>query len=223
MSVAATSFNVEAASKISGVSKRQVQYWDKAGLVAPSVQAARGRGSRRRYSFEDLLDLRVIARLRETGLSLQKVCKVVAHLHRHHRELRRPLAQHRLVTDGATVFRILDDTNAVEDLLQGGQVVVFVINLTSVWNETQSGLARISDPRAFEVRHGGKNYAVTLTPDLEDGGWVAECPSLPGCISQGDTLAEAKRMIREAIFAWLAAVAHERRDTGRGIAQRSRR
>ena len=46
---------------------------------------------------------------------------------------------------------------------------------------------------------------VTLYPDREDGGWVAEVPSLPGCVSQGETRDEALANVREAIEAWIAA------------------
>ena len=46
---------------------------------------------------------------------------------------------------------------------------------------------------------------VVLHPDAEDGGWVAEVPSLPGCISQGETREEALRNIREAIEQWIDA------------------
>jgi len=45
---------------------------------------------------------------------------------------------------------------------------------------------------------------VLLYPDLQDGGYVAEVPSLPGCISQGDTKAEAIANIRAAITLWVA-------------------
>ena len=41
-----------------------------------------------------------------------------------------------------------------------------------------------------------------LYPDPEDGGWVAEVPSLPGCISEGATREEAILNIREAIETW---------------------
>ena len=46
---------------------------------------------------------------------------------------------------------------------------------------------------------------VIVYPDQEDGGWVCEVPSLPGCVSQGDTKEEALRTIREAIDAWQEA------------------
>ena len=44
---------------------------------------------------------------------------------------------------------------------------------------------------------------VILSPDHEDGGWVAEVPSLPGCLSEGDTREEALQNIRDAIATWI--------------------
>jgi antitoxin HicB len=44
---------------------------------------------------------------------------------------------------------------------------------------------------------------VILYPDHEDGGWVAEVPSLPGCISQGETREEALENVRDAITTWI--------------------
>jgi predicted RNase H-like HicB family nuclease len=44
---------------------------------------------------------------------------------------------------------------------------------------------------------------VILYPDHEDGGWVAEVPSLPGCISQGETREDALNNVRDAIETWI--------------------
>jgi predicted RNase H-like HicB family nuclease len=60
-------------------------------------------------------------------------------------------------------------------------------------------------------------YPVILTPDLEDGGYTAECPSIPGCVSEGDTVEEAMRNIRDAIEGCLAVL----REKGEPIPQPS--
>jgi len=52
-------------------------------------------------------------------------------------------------------------------------------------------------------------YPVVLTPDLEDGGFVAECPAIPGCVSEGDTVEEALANIRDAIEGCLAVLQEE--------------
>jgi predicted RNase H-like HicB family nuclease len=57
------------------------------------------------------------------------------------------------------------------------------------------------------LRVRGRIYRAVLTPDLKAGGYTVRVPSLPGCFSEGDTLAEAKGMAREAIALWLAVAA----------------
>jgi predicted RNase H-like HicB family nuclease len=66
------------------------------------------------------------------------------------------------------------------------------------------------------VRVRGREYRVILTPDLEAGGYAIRVPELPGCFSEADTIAEARRMAREAIALWLDA------DGGRRKASRAR-
>ncbi|MBI5497411.1 MAG: type II toxin-antitoxin system HicB family antitoxin [Deltaproteobacteria bacterium] len=53
------------------------------------------------------------------------------------------------------------------------------------------------------------SFPVVLTPDVEDGGFLATCPIIPGCISQGDTREEALANIREAIALCLKCQAEE--------------
>jgi predicted RNase H-like HicB family nuclease len=55
------------------------------------------------------------------------------------------------------------------------------------------------------LRVRGRIYRAVLTPDLKVGGYTVEVPDLPGCITEGGTLAEAKRMAREAVEGWLSA------------------
>jgi predicted RNase H-like HicB family nuclease/DNA-binding transcriptional MerR regulator len=190
-------YNVDTVVKLAEVTARQVRYWDTSGLLRPSLHKARGRGSRRLYSFEDLVELRTVARLLQAGISLQKVRRVATHI-RQVRDVDRPLARLRFLTDGEGVFVPSDDTKRWEDLLRGGQVV-WIVPLDDVWRDTEAAVRRIGEPSSGTVRVGAKTYDVTFEPDLEDGGWVAECPALPGCVSQGETLAEARKMIRDAI------------------------
>ena len=67
------------AKEIVGVSQRCLEYWDERGLVRPSIRKAKGKGTERRYSYEDLVALSVLKRLRDTGLSLQKVIIHLTH------------------------------------------------------------------------------------------------------------------------------------------------
>ena len=53
--------------------------------------------------------------------------------------------------------------------------------------------------REYMVNVLKRSFKVILHPDLEDGGYWIECPELPGCSSQGDSVEEALDMIRDAI------------------------
>lgn len=59
----------------------------------------------------------------------------------------------------------------------------------------------------------GRGYKAVLTPDLAAGGYTVEVPELPGCITEGDDLAEAKRMAKDAIELWLSVAEPQRART----------
>ena len=73
-------FNTSAVSKITGLSKRQIDYWDTSHFIKPSVREAAGQGSTRLYSFNDLIQLKVARTLLGTGISLQTIRKAVWYL-----------------------------------------------------------------------------------------------------------------------------------------------
>ena len=80
-----------------GITYRQLDYWARTGLVEPSVRAAHGSGSQRRYSFRDILVLKVVKRLLDTGISLQQIRAAVQHLRDRGTE---DLTQVTLMSDG---------------------------------------------------------------------------------------------------------------------------
>jgi DNA-binding transcriptional MerR regulator len=121
--------------KIVGITYRQLDYWARTGLVVPSVQEAKGSGSQRLYSFDDLVELRVIKRLLDTGVSLQRVREAVEELRRRGHS---PVDV-TLVSDGASVY-MLDEERQVVDLLARGQGV-FAIALGPVIAELRGDVA----------------------------------------------------------------------------------
>ena len=121
-----------------GITYRQLDYWARTGLVEPSVRPARGSGSQRLYGFRDILVLRVVKRLLDTGISLQQIRSAVAYLREHGAT---DLAQVTLMSDGASVYACTSPDEVV-DLLQGGQGV-FGIALGRVWQEVEGTLAEL--------------------------------------------------------------------------------
>jgi DNA-binding transcriptional MerR regulator len=131
------------ACSAAGISYRQLDYWARTGLVEPSVRAAHGSGSQRLYSFRDILVLKVVKRLLDTGISLQQIRAAVQHLRDHGTE---DLAQVTLMSDGVSVYECTS-ADEVVDLLAGGQGV-FGIALGRVWREVQGDLAVLPAVRA---------------------------------------------------------------------------
>lgn len=203
--------NAKTACRITGLSYRQLDYWDRTHFIKPSLQEAKGTGSARLYAFVDLIQLRVARMLREKGISLQKIRRCLTYLKKHAPEVEKPLAQLRLLTDGDSIFVLTKDPKVMVDTLKGGQFV-FSLALGEIVAEVRGKVAELGAERTYKVKVGGQDYVVELQPDLEDGGYVAECPSLPGCVSQGDTIEEALSMIRDAIRGHLAVLRQEKRE-----------
>lgn len=119
-------FTAHQATKFTGCTSRQLRYWDRSGLVTPSVQETGGiPGVPRLYSFRDLIALRVVKSLLDGGMSLQKVRKAWDYLERQ-ADLADHLAEIKLVTDGQSIFKICRRDGEVLDALREGQMAFFV-------------------------------------------------------------------------------------------------
>jgi len=205
-----TGFGARAVLALTGISYRQLDHWARTGLVHASVRKAAGRGSRRVYSFSDLVALRVVGQLRETGLSVQTIRKAVTYLKRHADQ---PLSMLNLIGLGKKVFALTDDPTKLVEATASGEVVL-TISVESLSRHLEQGVTRISAPLTVAVRARGQAYQAVFTPDLEAGGYSVEVPELPGCITEGGDLAEAKRMTKDAIELWLS-VAEPQKVRGR--------
>lgn len=80
---AGTGYSGTRAAKIVGISYRQLDYWARTGLIEPSHTPAAGSGSRRAYTYRDLLELRVIKSLLDAGIKLESVRLVFEYLRDH--------------------------------------------------------------------------------------------------------------------------------------------
>jgi predicted RNase H-like HicB family nuclease len=209
--------NAKTACGITGLSYRQLDYWDRTHFIKPSLQEARGTGSARLYSFADLVQLRVAKMLRDKGISLQKIRRCLSYLKKQAPEVQKPLARLHFLTDGESVFVLTKDPQVMVDTLRGGQFVLSLA-LGEIAEEMRGKVAELGSHRTYKVTVGGKDYTVILQPELEDGGYIVECPALPGCASQGDTVEEALSMIRDAIRGHLAILRKEEKTKSRQVA-----
>ena len=200
-------YGAKVAQEITGITYRQLDYWATTGLVGSSIREAAGRGSRRVYSFEDLVALRVVARLRAAGVSLAAVRRAVAYVTRH---TDRPLSTLALIPQGKSVFVLTEDRSKMIEASSHGQVVI-TIDVEPIVKKLRAEVTEIGAPRRIDVRVRGRVFEAVCTPDLEAGGYAVAVPELPGCLTEGDSIPEARRMVREAIGLWLDADATPRR------------
>jgi DNA-binding transcriptional MerR regulator len=135
-----------------GITYRQLDYWARTGLVEPTVRAAAGSGSQRLYGFRDILVLKVVKRLLDTGVSLQNIRAAVQHLHERGID---DLAQITLMSDGASVYECTS-ADEVIDLVQGGQGV-FGIAVGRVVREVEGSLAVLPSERPAADAAGPAN------------------------------------------------------------------
>lgn len=196
--VIAMNFNTKTVSKLIGITNRQVDYWDKTHFIKPSAQEAAGYGSARLYSFADLIRLKVAKTLRDKGISLQKIRKSLSYLKTHMPDVENPLSDLKFLTDGETIFVLTKDLQEIVDTLKNGQLI-FSVSLGTIIDELRGEVKTLHDSRKYEVKAMKRKYQVILHADTEDGGYWVECPDIPGCVSQGDTIEEALEMIKDAI------------------------
>lgn len=126
------------ACSAASITYRQLDYWARTGLVEPSIRPAYGSGSQRLYGFRDIVVLKIVKRLLDTGVSLQNIRTAVQHVRSRGRG---DLAQMTLMSDGATVYECCSPDEVV-DLLQGGQGV-FGIAVGVVWKDVEGALAQL--------------------------------------------------------------------------------
>ncbi len=138
-----TGYRGPTACKAAGITYRQLDYWARTGLVEPSVRSATGSGTQRLYGFRDILVLKVVKRLLDTGVSLQQIRVAIQTLRLRGVE---DLAQITLMSDGASVYECTSPDEVI-DLLQGGQGV-FGIAVGRVWREVEGTLAQLPSERA---------------------------------------------------------------------------
>ena len=128
--------------KIVGISYRQLDYWARTELATPSIQPAQGSGTQRLYSFEDLVELKLIKNLLDAGVSLQRVREAITYL----RELGHDLAGVTLVSDGRSIYACTSP-DQVFDLLRRGQGV-FGIAIDPVLEELRGSVSQLRPAEA---------------------------------------------------------------------------
>ncbi len=104
-----------------GITYRQLDYWARTGLIQPSIQTARGSGSQRLYDFSDIVQLKVVKKLLDAGMSLKKI-RTAMDILRAQLQSENPLSDVTLLSDGTTIYAA-HSPSEVFDVFQQGQGV----------------------------------------------------------------------------------------------------
>jgi len=133
--------------RVVGISYRQLDYWARTGLVTPSVREAGGSGTQRLYSFQDLVLLKVIKRLLDAGVSLQRIRQAVDYLRDNMKRAPQGIT---LMSDGTSIYACESEEEII-DLVKRGQGV-FAIALDAVWADLSGTLQAEPAPALARAR-----------------------------------------------------------------------
>lgn len=146
--------------KIVGITYRQLDYWARTDLLRPSISEAKGSGTQRVYSYRDLLELKVIKRLLDAGISLQSARRALEVLRRSGSDV----ATANLVLNGSQSV-LATSGEEIVDLLKGGQGVLNIVPLAGVVQELDAAITELAPrPAATE-------------PAVDDGGGLPRAGS----------------------------------------------
>jgi DNA-binding transcriptional MerR regulator len=125
------------AAEIVGISYRQLDYWARTDLIRPSVADAAGSGSRRQYSYRDLLELKVVKSMLDAGIKLESVRTAFEYLREN---LGEDVASARLVIGGGRAVLVKDDTELLDVIKSGQFVMTSLLSLDGVQQEIDTAI-----------------------------------------------------------------------------------
>lgn len=140
-------YGAKLTADVVGITYRQLDYWARTDLVVPSLTRATGSGSRRQYSYANLLELKVIKRLLDSGIKLEKVRSIFEYMRS---ELREDISRANLVIDGSNVVCARSEAEFI-DVLQGGQGVLNVLPLSNVKQEVDAAIIELRPSAAADA------------------------------------------------------------------------
>jgi DNA-binding transcriptional MerR regulator len=143
-------YSGKSTAEIVGITYRQLDYWARTDLIRPSVTDASGSGSRRKYSYRNLLELKVVKNLLDSGIRLEQVREVFAYLQD---ELGEDVATANLVVNGSQPTLVRSGAEVI-DLLAKGQGVLNILPLSGVIDELDEAIVELFPSRSAVARNG---------------------------------------------------------------------
>ena len=141
-------FTSHEVSEIIGLSRRQVQHWDRTGLIKPGLRTP---GGHSRYTFQDLVSFKTAKKLLEAGVSVQRIRQSIAHLQRLLPTVKRPLAELTLVATGDMVLVFYEGT--VFEAISGQEWIVEVAEVQQSVDKWHKRVEELKKYRKIHRRH----------------------------------------------------------------------
>ena len=141
-------------AEVVGITYRQLDYWARTDLVRPAMADAKGSGTRRMYSYRNLLELKIIKQLLDAGIRLEVVREVFTELRN---RLGDDLTAAKLVISGSSAMLALDDGELI-DLVHKGQGVLNILALGTVQEEVDASISQLR-PLAENTGNGAGSLA----------------------------------------------------------------
>lgn len=151
-------FSSRQTAEIVGISYRQLDYWARTDLIRPSGTDAAGSGTSRRYTYKDLLELKVVKRLLDSGFKLESVRDVFTYMREH---VDTEISSAHIVIDGSSV--VLCDGDNLVDVMKHGQGVFNVVPLYGMKSEVDEKI--ISLAARQETKNAAPSAQSTGGPD----------------------------------------------------------
>jgi DNA-binding transcriptional MerR regulator len=151
------SFSGKKAADIVGISYRQLDYWARTDLIRPSVADAKGSGSRRRYSYRDLLELKLVKTLLDDGIKLESIREAFGYLRE---QLGEDLSTAKLVIAGNSAILVRENDELVDVVNRyQGQGVLNLLALDGVQNQVDTAIVELFPPEQAGPGEGRSDAA----------------------------------------------------------------
>jgi DNA-binding transcriptional MerR regulator len=161
------SFSGKKAADIVGISYRQLDYWARTDLIRPSLADARGSGSRRRYSYRDLLELKLVKTLLESGIKLESIREAFGYLRD---RLGEDLSTAKLVIAGNSAVLVRENDELVDVVNRyQGQGVLNLLALDGVQSEVDAAIVELFPPEQAAAGLNDNGHDADPTPARRNG------------------------------------------------------
>src|SRR4051794_16787348 len=141
-------FSGKRAAEIVGITYRQLDYWARTDLIRPSLADAKGSGSRRRYSYQNLVELKMIKTLLDAGQKLERVRTAFQYI----RDLGEDLTAAQLVIAGESVILVREGQDLIDVVNKHkGQGVLNFLAMDGVASEVDAEVKKLEATRASEL------------------------------------------------------------------------